>query len=95
MGAIIAMGVLSAGADGEVDQPDRRQPVLALRSRRPDRRRRLPATYPATSRIRQGLFARTLATTNARLVDQVQIAAAVTAMLCRRSRRTPHGLWPC
>jgi hypothetical protein len=53
MGAIIAMGVLSAGADGEVDQPDRRQPVLALRSRRPDRRRRLPATYPATSRTRQ------------------------------------------
>ena len=96
MGAIIAMGVLSACAK----ERSRQNPPAPTCSDgyvagRFCRRRRLPATYPATSRTRQGLFARTLATTNARLVDQVHIAAAVTAMLCRRSRRTPHGRWPC
>ena len=60
MGAIIAMGVLSACAKEqkapEPTTPKHTDGYVAGRvsaSRRPDRRRRLPATYPATSRTRQ------------------------------------------
>jgi len=106
MGAIIAMGALTAcgqgekapetttpnyrhdqhddygaatgaSADRKVDQSHRRQPVHA--SSQGARTADAGSRQPTRQQI------------NAGLVDQVQIAAAVTALLCRRSRTTPHG----
>jgi hypothetical protein len=102
MGAIIAMGVLSACAK-EQKAPEPTTPnnptggnlfsPSGQGARTADAGSRQP-TRQQVEHVRACSHV-TLATTNARLVDQVQIAAAVTALLCRRSRRMPHGRWPC
>ena len=106
MGAIIAMGALTACGQGE-KAPETTTPTTTTTSTTTTAPPPPPApTEKSINPTGGNLFtppvkAPPRADGNPRrqldagLVDQVQIAAAVTALLCRRSRRTPHGRWPC
>ena len=108
MGAIIAMGALTACGQGE-KAPETTTPTTTTTTTtstttappappgadgkvdQPHRRQPVHASGQGAA----GADGHPWRQLDARLVDQVQIAAAVTALLCRRSRRTPHGRWPC
>ena len=109
MGAIIAMGALTACGQGE-KAPETTTPTTTTTTTTTTAAPPRAAVAPTEKSINPtggNLFtppvkappaptAPSLATTKPpRLVDQVQIAAAVTALPCRRSRTTPHGRWPC
>ncbi len=107
MGAIIAMGALTACGQGE-KAPETTTPTTTTTSTTTTAPPPPPApTEKSINPTGGNLFTPPVKAPtadadgnprrqlNAGLVDQVQIAAAVTALLCRRSRTTPHGRWPC
>ena len=107
MGAIIAMGALTACGQGE-KAPETTTPTTTTTSTTTTAPPPPPApTEKSINPTGGNLFTPPVKAPHRRadgnprrqldagLVDQVQIAAAVTALLCRRSRRTPHGRWPC
>ena len=107
MGAIIAMGVLSACGQGE-KAPETTTPTTTTTTTSETTTAPPPAPAPTEKSLNPtggNLFTppvkappaptAPLATTKRQTGRSGPRAAAVTALLCRRSRRTPHGRSPC